>query len=159
MFSTPQCLFFFQSACVLLYGENYSTGHLTFILPFWLCLSVSHCLLFLLPWGVCYNDTFILNMLFFIYLFFLLGRSEIGISILNLNLNDNSATNNRTKSVFRWIYQCMIHISYDWEIDFHKWISDPASLNINATEICTVGPLMDWNLVVWRVRERKTGRK
>ena len=57
--------------------------------------------------------------------------------MLNLNLNDNSATNNRTKSVVGWTYQCMIRISYDWEIDLPKWISDPASLNINATEVCT----------------------
>lgn len=83
---------------------------------------------------ICYYDSFILNMLLFVC--FLLWRSEIGISMLNLNLN-NPATNNRTKSVVRWTYQCMIRVFYDWEIDLPKWISDPVSLHTNATEVCT----------------------
>ena len=141
MFSTPWCLFFFHSACVFFYGENYSIGHLTFILPFWLCLSVSYCLLsfffFFFTLGSLQSFatmTVSSSIYYFLLACFLLQRSDIGISMLNLNLNDNSATNNRTKSVVRWTYQCMIHISYDWEIDLPKWISDPASLNINATE-------------------------
>ena len=124
----PECL------CFIIWGElfywtfNFYFAFLTMLVSK-LLSSLSFTLGSLLLWH------FHLEYVVFYFIFFLLGRSEIGISILNLNLNDNSATNNRTKSVFRWIYQCMIHISYDWEIDFRKWISDPASLNINATEM------------------------
>ena len=131
----PQCL------CFLIWGELfYWTFNFYFAFLTMLVSKLLSSLFFFFTLGSLQSfATMTVSswIYYFLLVCFLLWRSDIDKSMLNLNLNDNSATNNRTKSVVGWTYQCMIRISYDWEIDLPKWISDPASLNINATEVCT----------------------